>query len=137
MSKTSDLVEKLQAEVGKVLRGQDEAVEMVLAAVSVSGHVLLEGPPGTGKSQTITNLLAHAMSSGRRVLFVAEKRAALDVVKRQLVALLDVKTAQCIEQRGIACTRPVEASIGYRSSIARANRGLQIRYLRHLALSLR
>ncbi|WP_264001113.1 AAA domain-containing protein, partial [Mycolicibacterium gadium] len=45
---------------------------------------VLEGPPGTGKSQTITNLLAHAMATGRRVLFVAEKRAALDVVKKRL-----------------------------------------------------
>lgn len=45
---------------------------------------VLEGPPGTGKSQTITNLLAHAMSSGKRVLFVAEKRAALEVVRKRL-----------------------------------------------------
>lgn len=45
---------------------------------------VLEGPPGTGKSQTITNLLAHAMSSGKRVLFVAEKRAALEVVSKRL-----------------------------------------------------
>ncbi|MDQ1436184.1 MAG: hypothetical protein QOF59_3000, partial [Actinomycetota bacterium] len=48
---------------------------------------VLEGPPGTGKSQTITNLLAHAIASGRRVLFVAEKRAALDVVKKRLEAV--------------------------------------------------
>jgi Protein of unknown function (DUF4011)/Swt1-like HEPN/AAA domain/REase_MTES_1575 len=48
---------------------------------------VLEGPPGTGKSQTITNLLAHAMAAGRRVLFVAEKRAALDVVKKRLEAV--------------------------------------------------
>lgn len=45
---------------------------------------VLEGPPGTGKSQTITNLLAHALANGKRVLFVAEKRAALDVVKNRL-----------------------------------------------------
>lgn len=45
---------------------------------------VLEGPPGTGKSQTITNLLAHAIEQGKRVLFVAEKRAALDVVKQRL-----------------------------------------------------
>lgn len=45
---------------------------------------ILEGPPGTGKSQTITNLVAHLLASGRRVLFVAEKQAALDVVKRRL-----------------------------------------------------
>ena len=40
---------------------------------------MLEGPPGTGKSQTITNLIAHALSKGKTVLFVAEKQAALDV----------------------------------------------------------
>lgn len=48
---------------------------------------VLEGPPGTGKSQTITNLLAHAVAEGKRVLFVAEKRAALDVVKQRLEAV--------------------------------------------------
>jgi hypothetical protein len=45
---------------------------------------VLEGPPGTGKSQTITNLIARALNAGRTVLFVAEKQAALDVVKRRL-----------------------------------------------------
>jgi very-short-patch-repair endonuclease len=45
---------------------------------------VLEGPPGTGKSQTITNLIAHALGLGRTVLFVAEKRAALEVVQRRL-----------------------------------------------------
>ncbi len=45
---------------------------------------VLEGPPGTGKSQTITNLLARAVADGKRVLFVAEKQAALAVVKRRL-----------------------------------------------------
>ncbi|QZY51764.1 DUF3320 domain-containing protein [Leucobacter tenebrionis] len=48
---------------------------------------VLEGPPGTGKSQTITNLLAHSIAQGKRVLFVAEKRAALDVVKQRLEAV--------------------------------------------------
>lgn len=45
---------------------------------------VLEGPPGTGKSQTIANVIAHALHSGERVLFVAEKQAALDVVARRL-----------------------------------------------------
>ncbi|WP_328382313.1 DUF4011 domain-containing protein [Micromonospora zamorensis] len=49
------------------------------------GHsFVLEGPPGTGKSQTITNMIARAVSAGRSVLFVAEKQAALEVVKRRL-----------------------------------------------------
>ncbi|WP_411731280.1 DUF4011 domain-containing protein [Paeniglutamicibacter sp.] len=55
-----------------------------VAAAHAGQTFVLEGPPGTGKSQTITNLLAHAMASGQRVLFVAEKRAALEVVSRRL-----------------------------------------------------
>ncbi|TRW89747.1 DUF4011 domain-containing protein [Candidatus Methylobacter oryzae] len=47
----------------------------------------LEGPPGTGKSQTITNLIAHFLGTGRTVLFVSEKMAALDVVHRRLVSI--------------------------------------------------
>jgi very-short-patch-repair endonuclease len=47
-------------------------------------NLVIEGPPGTGKSQTITNLIAAAMASGKTVLFVAEKLAALEVVKRRL-----------------------------------------------------
>lgn len=48
---------------------------------------ILEGPPGTGKSQTITNLMAHLMAEGKKVLFVAEKQAALEVVKKRLDAV--------------------------------------------------
>ncbi len=58
-----------------------------LAAVmaAAAGHdFVLEGPPGTGKSQTIANIVAHCLAHGKRVLFVAEKRAALDVVYRRL-----------------------------------------------------
>lgn len=62
-----------------------DASQLRAVADAVGGRTfVLEGPPGTGKSQTITNLLAHAMAAGRRVLFVAEKRAALDVVKKRL-----------------------------------------------------
>ncbi|WP_328811374.1 DUF3320 domain-containing protein [Rhodococcus sp. NBC_00294] len=54
-------------------------------ALAADGHTfVLEGPPGTGKSQTITNLIAHTLAQGKSVLFVAEKQAALDVVKRRL-----------------------------------------------------
>ncbi len=58
-------------------------LEAILAA-SRGNSFVLEGPPGTGKSQTITNLIANALAHGRRILFVAEKRAALDVVKSRL-----------------------------------------------------
>ncbi|OUS12306.1 hypothetical protein A9Q89_06485 [Gammaproteobacteria bacterium 53_120_T64] len=46
--------------------------------------IVIEGPPGSGKSQTITNLIAACISSGQKVLFVAEKMAALSVVKNRL-----------------------------------------------------
>ena len=47
-------------------------------------NLVIQGPPGTGKSQTITNLVGEALARGRTVLFVAEKMAALEVVKRRL-----------------------------------------------------
>lgn len=53
------------------------------AAISGS-HVVIKGPPGTGKSQTISNLIAGLMARGKRVLFVAEKRAAIDAVLSRL-----------------------------------------------------
>lgn len=49
-------------------------------------NLVIEGPPGTGKSQTITNLIAAAMAQGKKVLFVAEKLAALEVVHSRLEA---------------------------------------------------
>lgn len=60
-----------------------------IAAVVASARgrdFVLDGPPGTGKSQTIANMIAHNLAMGRRVLFVAEKKAALDVVYRRLEA---------------------------------------------------
>lgn len=47
-------------------------------------NLVIEGPPGSGKSQTITNLIAACIASGQKVLFVAEKMAALNVVKHRL-----------------------------------------------------
>ena len=47
-------------------------------------NLVIQGPPGTGKSQTIVNLVAAAVAAGKRVLFVSEKMAALNVVKRRL-----------------------------------------------------
>ncbi|MCD8205062.1 MAG: DUF3320 domain-containing protein [Clostridia bacterium] len=57
--------------------------EAVAEAVKGTTFVL-HGPPGTGKSQTITNMIANAMEKGMSVLFVAEKQAAIKVVKKRL-----------------------------------------------------
>ena len=57
--------------------------EAICAAVDDKSFIL-HGPPGTGKSQTITNIIANALYKGKKVLFVAEKMAALQVVQRRL-----------------------------------------------------
>ena len=64
----------------------DSDSSQTLAVIDVKNgrNFVIQGPPGTGKSQTITNLIAEAIASDKRVLFVAEKMAALDVVKRRL-----------------------------------------------------
>lgn len=53
-------------------------------AAAAGKSFVLHGPPGTGKSQTITNIIAHNLALGKSVLFVSEKRAALEVVHRRL-----------------------------------------------------
>ena len=57
--------------------------EAALAVVDGS-NLVIQGPPGTGKSQSITNIIAELLARGKKVLFVAEKMAALEVVKRRL-----------------------------------------------------
>ncbi len=62
----------------------DSSQFSAVALSDTGASFVLHGPPGTGKSQTITNIIANALAKGRRVLFVAEKKAALDVVKKRL-----------------------------------------------------
>ncbi len=65
----------------------DSSQQKVIAAVLAGQDGAIHGPPGTGKSQTIANLIAALAAEGRRILFVAEKRAALEVVQRRLEAV--------------------------------------------------
>ena len=62
----------------------DSSQALVIEEVRRGRSLVVQGPPGTGKSQTITNLIATAVHAGQKVLFVAEKMAALEVVKRRL-----------------------------------------------------
>ena len=62
----------------------DSSQVLAMLAVHEGRNMVIQGPPGTGKSQTITNIIANAVGQGKKVLFVAEKMAALDVVKRRL-----------------------------------------------------
>ncbi|MCR8560073.1 DUF3320 domain-containing protein [Mucilaginibacter sp. BJC16-A38] len=65
----------------------DSSQVLAMLAVHEGRNMVIQGPPGTGKSQTITNMIANAIGQGKKVLFVAEKMAALDVVKRRLDAI--------------------------------------------------
>jgi hypothetical protein len=62
----------------------DSSQAVVIAEIAKGRNLVVQGPPGTGKSQTITNAIAAAVHAGKRVLFVSEKMAALEVVKRRL-----------------------------------------------------
>lgn len=65
------------------LSSDSSQLSAVIAAEKGKSFVLI-GPPGTGKSQSITNLIAHCLGHGKSVLFVAEKAAALNVVFNRL-----------------------------------------------------
>lgn len=62
----------------------DYSQMQAVGAAAAGLNLVIHGPPGTGKSQTIANIVANFIASGRTVLFVSEKTAALDVVKRRL-----------------------------------------------------
>lgn len=65
----------------------DSSQLAAICAASKGESFVLHGPPGTGKSQTITNMIANALYHGKSVLFVAEKMAALSVVQQRLKKL--------------------------------------------------
>jgi len=65
----------------------DASQSYAINAALRGGDLVVEGPPGTGKSQTIANLIASLAARGQRVLFVAEKRAAIDAVLGRLTRL--------------------------------------------------
>ncbi|WP_114945276.1 DUF3320 domain-containing protein [Microvirga calopogonii] len=67
-----------------LIHDADASQHSALVDVMKGKHLVIQGPPGTGKSQTITNIIANALAAGQSVLFLAEKQAALDVVKRRL-----------------------------------------------------
>ncbi|MYB71460.1 MAG: DUF3320 domain-containing protein [Gemmatimonadetes bacterium] len=62
----------------------DSSQTQAVMAVKQDANLVIQGPPGTGKSQTIANIIAEALADKKTVLFVAEKMAALEVVKRRL-----------------------------------------------------
>ncbi|MDO9273338.1 MAG: DUF4011 domain-containing protein [Rugosibacter sp.] len=76
--------ENIEASAVPIIYDADSSQHSALVDALKGKNLVIEGPPGTGKSQTITNLIASALTSGKSVLFISEKMAALDVVRRNL-----------------------------------------------------
>ena len=74
---------ELPSEVFQVVDADSSQQDAILCAKKGLSFIL-QGPPGTGKSQTITNIIAECLADGKKVLFVSEKMAALEVVRRRL-----------------------------------------------------
>ena len=78
---------------GSAVRGErfvtlaDPSQALAIASARREPCLVLHGPPGTGKSQTITNVIGDHLARGQRVLFVCDKQTALDVVYHKLEAL--------------------------------------------------
>jgi very-short-patch-repair endonuclease len=62
----------------------DSSQQQVIVAIEQGQSGVIQGPPGTGKSQTLANIIATAVAHGQSVLFVAEKKAAIDVIEDRL-----------------------------------------------------
>jgi very-short-patch-repair endonuclease len=83
----ADLDDRLSpADILLPIGADSSQLEAIGEAINDRSYIL-HGPPGTGKSQTITNIIANALYRGKRVLFVAEKMAALSVVQERLRAI--------------------------------------------------
>ncbi|SFL61593.1 Part of AAA domain-containing protein [Gracilibacillus orientalis] len=80
--------EKLAQEKNKhYVLDTDASQEKILDALDHEKGMVVHGPPGTGKSQVIVNMISNAIAKGQRVMLVTQKRAALDVVYQRLDAL--------------------------------------------------
>lgn len=82
----ADLDEEMSPWETVQIRDSDSSQQRAMLAVRRGQNLVIEGPPGTGKSQTISNIIADQLAEGRKVLFVSEKMAALEVVKARLDA---------------------------------------------------
>ena len=123
----------------------DSSQLSAIASASAGKTFVLEGPPGTGKSQTIANMIAHCLAHNKTVLFVAEKAAALNVVYQRLknIGLGDfclelhsnkANKADVIAQLGRAASNRTEPENEWDrkgGQLARVRTGLN-EYVRHL-----
>ena len=85
--KEEDIDSRLEYQNMYQVLDADSSQIAAIQDVKAGRNLVVEGPPGTGKSQTIVNLIAELLAEGKSVLFVSEKMAALDVVKDRLTSV--------------------------------------------------
>jgi len=78
------LMDQSLGSVPPIIFDADTSQHSAIIDVMTGHDVAIEGPPGSGKSQTIANIIAASIEAGRNILFVAEKKTALDVVAARL-----------------------------------------------------
>lgn len=111
----SEIDEKAPPEATPLILNADSSQRACIAAALAGKSFVMDGPPGTGKSQTIANIVGTLLHKGKTVLFVSEKAAALDVVRNRLADvglgpyLLELHSAkatrkQVAEELGAALT---------------------------------
>lgn len=82
----AELDDEAPPETATMILDADATQRQCIAAAEAGSSFVMDGPPGTGKSQTISNMIAELLEKGRTVLFVSEKAAALEVVQKRLIA---------------------------------------------------
>ncbi|MBO5717427.1 MAG: DUF4011 domain-containing protein [Alistipes sp.] len=87
MVEEADIVVEMPSEDVALPISADSSQLAAINEAASGKSFVLHGPPGTGKSQTITNIISNALFHGKRVLLVAEKMAALEVVQKRLTAI--------------------------------------------------
>jgi very-short-patch-repair endonuclease len=83
----SEIDRKAAPETTPSILDADSSQRACIAAATVGRSFVMDGPPGTGKSQTIANIIGALLHKGKTVLFVSEKAAALDVVRNRLASI--------------------------------------------------
>lgn len=80
----SELDKRVQPQATYQILDADSSQQQAIQVVKAGHNLVIEGPPGTGKSQTIANMIAELLSQNKKVLFVSQKMAALNVVRMRL-----------------------------------------------------
>lgn len=84
LAKAEEIDTKIDSNFSKQILDADSSQEEAIYAAKAGASFVIQGPPGTGKSQTISNIIAESLAQNKKILFVSEKRSALEVVINRL-----------------------------------------------------